>query len=70
MSDSKMPRKETFSDQPLSTDEIPRAASLLLRAVKHGQAQQILGAIKEAPGAKRSAPAFLRFDHFGLDVTR
>ena len=52
MSDSKMPRKETFSDQPLNADEIPRAASLLLRAVKHGQAQHVLGFIKEAPGAK------------------
>ncbi|CAL1170381.1 unnamed protein product [Cladocopium goreaui] len=50
--DDEMPDQETFSDQPLNADEIPRAASLLLRAVKHGQAQHVLGFIKEAPGAK------------------
>ena len=49
---SKVSRTETSGDGPLSQPEIGRASSLLLRAVKHGQSQQIVKMIQDAPHGK------------------
>lgn len=52
MSSSKTARTESFSDEPLSASEVTMASGLLLRAVKHGQEQQLMKVVQSAPHAK------------------
>ena len=52
MSASKMSKKETYSDCPLSPPEIDLASQLLLRAAKNDQTKAIMSSIKNAPNSK------------------
>jgi hypothetical protein len=52
MSVSKVSKKETFSDCPLSPPEIELASQLLLRAAKNDQTKAIMNSIKNAPNSK------------------
>eukprot|EP00438_Fugacium_kawagutii_P012099 Skav209448 [mRNA] locus=scaffold2199:144696:152896:- [translate_table: standard] len=49
---NKTMKTETFSDQRLSAHEVSHAAGLLMRAVKHGQGEQVMMIIRGAPSAK------------------